>query len=470
MHKPRSRGEWSDRCFLTTLETDGLLFIAGQLSNGMIPEGAIEGKTGSSSLLATSESEGWAGRSSLPWAMGREKTRGNGFSNDTSTNSSPSYFPLTRASNGSLGSGSPTARPSLQQPDSLTASTSNSNSPGLAGLNGYNPQQANTSAFLNNVGVNFSDRSPPVIDNGRGGLAFPQFQASGAVNTAFKGASNQQIHMPRGSVTTISDRPMHSNQSSIHSEINDDHGHLISQAELQANFAQLQLSNDRFNGYTQAGNVQRPPFYPHFSHDGTLSRFANSAAMDENADFRSYTPEATLTDSTVYNHIQARLGAGTPGSPAATDYTRSMNSSFYSTAGTPSSGNPFFRPGHNCDRQGDSLDRKLRVLQQEQHEILRSSPNQFNFNPALNFVPYGARGISPLPNSYHILGFGGLPPVAPRTSHREDSSTALRSPLLEEFRANSKGNKRYELKVCVSSTITKAFSVNRPAGYLQPHR
>ena len=422
---------------------------SGQLSNGMMSEGAIEGKTGSSSLLATSESEGWAGRSNLPWTLAREKThlpgpsRGNGFSNDTSTNSSPSYFPLPRASNGNLGNGSPTARPSLQQSDSLAAPSSNSNSPGLAGLNGYNHQHANTSAFLNNVGISFGDRSPPMMDNGQGGLSFPQFQASGPVNTAFKDTSNQQNHLPHSSISAMPDRPMHSNQPSIHSEMNDDQGLLISQAEFQANFAQLQLSNDRFNGYTQVGNIQPPPLYPHVSHDGGLARFANSVAADENADFRSYTPETSLTDSTMYNHIQARLGAGTPGSPAATDYTRSMNGSFYSTAGTPGSGNPFFRPGRNGD-----FDQKLRALQHEQQEILRNSASQFNFNPSLNFVPYPTRGITPLANLYHVPGFGGLAPVAPRASHREDSSAALRSPLLEEFRANSKGNKRYELKVC----------------------
>lgn len=425
----------------------------------MASDGPIEGKTGSGSLLATSESEGWVGRSNLPWALGRDKshlsgaTRGNDFSNssnETSNNSSPSYFPLGRVQNGGLPNGNSASRPPVQQPDSHHAPNGNSNPPSLAGLNGYNHQQANASAFLNNMGVTFDDRSPPTMDNGQGGLEYQQFQPSvSAVNGGYKGNNNMgQTHFPRGSVSAVPDRPMHSNRPSLHSDLNEDQSHIISQADLQANFAKLQLNNDRFNTYTQSGHAQRPPFYPHLSHDGTVARYANPITGDENVDFKSYTPETSLTDSTMYNQIQSRLGARTPGSPAATDYTRSVNGSFYSAAGTPGSGSQFYRPhGQNSDRQADFLDRKLRNLQQEQQEILRNSTNQFNFNPALNFVPY-SRGVNPLANLYHVPAFNGIAPATPRAPHREDSSTALRSPLLEEFRANSKGNKRYELKVC----------------------
>jgi hypothetical protein len=45
----------------------------------------------------------------------------------------------------------------------------------------------------------------------------------------------------------------------------------------------------------------------------------------------------------------------------------------------------------------------------------------------------------------HLSGLGAAALVS-RTQREHDPTQVVRSPLLEEFRANSKGNKRYELK------------------------
>ncbi|KAL1960044.1 hypothetical protein VTO42DRAFT_216 [Malbranchea cinnamomea] len=447
---------WGNSGFASSLRDAAIenTRVRGQMPSRVSTDGEIEGKTGSSSLLATSESEGWAGRSSLRWSLSHEKghlpgsTRGSGFSNvsdETSVNSSPSFFSLTRGQHATLTSSSPTSRPPLQQPDAIGPSTGSANTASLGGINGYSHQQANTAAFLNNMGIPFGDRNPPTAE---GGLTFQQLQQVGTNNGNFKGANNLgQTHLPRSSVSTVPDRPLHSNRPSLHSDMNDDQNHVISQADLQANFAKLHLNQDRLNVYSQTNNIQRPSFYSHPSHDGTLARFTNSVVSDDVTDFRSYTPEAPLTDSTLYAHVHGRFGARTPGSPVTTDSTRNINSPFYSAIGTPGSGNHLFRlHGQSIDPQPEYLDRKLRTLQQEQQEILRNSAHQLSFNPALNFVPYAARGINPLASLYPVTAFGGLGSIASRTPHREDSSQSLRSPLLEEFRANSKGSKRYELK------------------------
>ena len=102
------------------------------------------------------------------------------------------------------------------------------------------------------------------------------------------------------------------------------------------------------------------------------------------------------------------------------------------------------------------LDRKLRGLQHEQQSFMpphlhfrHPFPNPYDYHPQhamrMNMNPYYP--VSPMANL--------LPPAVPRGPAKDqDAGHSTRSACLEEFRSNSKTNKRYELKVVQISADT----------------
>lgn len=152
-------------------------------------------------------------------------------------------------------------------------------------------------------------------------------------------------------------------------------------------------------------------------------------------------------------------------SPTESDYRRNFPSSYYSTAAMPATevGQPHLtsQGGHvgRAFSNGQSvLDRKLRGLQQEHQGymmppvnpmLLRQDPYRGPIVPgAYDYNSHGGSGLNPLGSYLPLLQmFPG--PIPPRSVSRDhDVAHNLRSPLLEEFRTNSKTNKRYELRVC----------------------
>lgn len=133
------------------------------------------------------------------------------------------------------------------------------------------------------------------------------------------------------------------------------------------------------------------------------------------------------------------------------DPHRHHNVSYYPTSNPSSSGvQPLasqrriskgdnHQPNGIPNGQHSALDRNLLGSHQMQqdHSGYPSVPNPMNFR-----APYGPYGFQPpgaLP--YYVMA----PPMIPRGPAREHDH--VRSPLLEDFRNNSKTNKRYELKV-----------------------
>jgi mRNA-binding protein PUF3 len=109
------------------------------------------------------------------------------------------------------------------------------------------------------------------------------------------------------------------------------------------------------------------------------------------------------------------------------------------------------------------LDQKLQYLnyqQQEQRLVAAQYPNVYAAsNPRLNSYPYYA-----VPNIMHMSGLHpnlaiqGLPgPFGPYveipSGPRNEDPEGVRSKCLTEFKANSKTNKKYELKVYVAATV-----------------
>ena len=148
-------------------------------------------------------------------------------------------------------------------------------------------------------------------------------------------------------------------------------------------------------------------------------------------------------------------------SPSNSDARRSQHSPYYPSGETPPSGHQHRTPsrgslnGNFPTSQAALLDHKLRGVQQEQQGYAASQPNPFQyrapFNHTYDYHPQNALRMNNPLTPYYPLAHGPNiinGPAIPRGPAREqDPSQHLRSPLLEEFRNNSKTNKRYELKV-----------------------
>ena len=147
-------------------------------------------------------------------------------------------------------------------------------------------------------------------------------------------------------------------------------------------------------------------------------------------------------------------------SPNNSDTRLSHQSPFYPTGGTPPYQQNVTSRGHyNGVGQAALLERKLQGLQEQQQQQLHPrhghgyrQPNPLQFsgqmpNPYEVHTPNALR-MNPLGSYYNMPPPHLLGSHIPRGPAREmDVGQQVRSPLLEEFRNNSKTNKRYELKV-----------------------
>lgn len=161
------------------------------------------------------------------------------------------------------------------------------------------------------------------------------------------------------------------------------------------------------------------------------------------------------------------LNPSYPHSPASSDGRRNSQSPYYSNDGASSYALQHRPPVHSSLNgnvplgQAQLLDRKLRGIQQEQHGYLLPQVNPIHFRPPFpnpyDFHPSHAIRVNHLNQYYPVPPISNmLPPVIPRGPAKDqDSSHSTRSACLEEFRSNSKTNKRYELKVGIDTRTKK---------------
>ena len=158
----------------------------------------------------------------------------------------------------------------------------------------------------------------------------------------------------------------------------------------------------------------------------------------------------------------------------ASDYRRSLNSPFYSTnGGTPPTGPESVRSAsgsgfsnHAPNGQMIQLDRESRasrpIYPEEQYMLPTPSQARMQYNQPFDIEGgyAGSLRLNPLALPYPVPAYHGLTSsYSSRYPSREyDSSQIVRSALLEDFRANHKTSKRYELKV--SSAIASAVCVS----------
>ncbi|PGH31280.1 hypothetical protein GX50_05925 [[Emmonsia] crescens] len=456
-------------------------------SRGSIPEVPIEEKTGSGSLLSTSESDGWAGRTNLPWDFSnpssqlrgplanhpsqvRQNDRSAPLSiNDTSGGTSSPYFPVSRSSAIGHLSHTPNNKSFITQPDMLPSSAAPDSS-GLVGFNAYRSDEAsrrhiNGAPFRNNLGARLQnkqglplgDMDSPLSDNAINSLNLRSFSPNGTDQTSGTREHSPYGHVSHNSISIVPQKPAHSAHASFHS---DSHGsdprYAGAQNELASGISKLHMQDDGYN-FNPHVAAQRPPYHSHASYDASLTRFKPYLGAEDGAGV--YTSDDTCDIPANHPFNAPRLNGRGPASPTVSDYARSVHS-FYSAGGTPITNGQFRTSsgsrltGQLPDGQAELLERKLRGLQQEQQDYLQSTANPLHARLSLA-QGYGYSGyqgvprVNPLSNYYPVAPFGGLGPasILPRSPHREqDPIQVVRSPLLEEFRTNNKNNKRYELK------------------------
>lgn len=314
-----------------------------------------------------------------------------------------------------------------------------------------------TAGFQAKPGLVASARdSQPDMIGPMGIASFPQV-GSESISTGQnrQGITTPYLHLAHNSVSTASQRPVHSAHQSFHSESQGlESRYPAAQADINSGLNRLQLNDQQI--YATQQPSQRPSYVPHSSYDASLNRYKHPLSTDDGAypGVTSSYPEVPSEMSYGYQSI-SRIGERS--SPPPAEYGRGA---FYSMGGTPPVAANQLRPssgsrlsGQISDGQAALLERKLRGLQQEQDfsQVTGNAMQQrLPYATGYDLAGYSTPRLNVLNPYYPMAQFGGIPAAAmvQRGSHREhDPSQVVRSPLLDEFRTNNKGNKRYELKV-----------------------
>ncbi|KAJ5831360.1 uncharacterized protein N7525_009613 [Penicillium rubens] len=418
-----------------------------------LSETAFEGKSGSGSLLSTSESDGWSGRANLPWstvntnpsfqnrglATSPTQTRANDRSapaiNETGDSS---YFALPRTTGIGANTGAASHRPYLNAgSEGVSPSGDGISFGGFAGRRQMNATGLGGSP----VGTTFPVK--PGFANPLDGASGDGMGASMGMGSLGSGIG-EHVSPPQGrsalshashnSASYTTQRPAHSAHPSFYSDTHSIDGRYSSGSmDLTAGFNKLQLNDANYA--SQA--AQRPSFVPHASFDGTFQRgkYQNN---EDSYQALGYTAEAAQEMQIAY---AARSRAANTGSISPSDYAR-IDSPIYT--GVDGAAAQYRNAGAN-ESQVAAFERRLRNFQEQE---LAQNASRMQYPPSYDFQAYQASRLNAMSGFYpvgHLSGLGAAA-LVPRTQREHDPTQVVRSPLLEEFRANSKGNKRYELK------------------------
>ena len=425
-----------------------------------IGDSTFEGKSGSGSLLSMSESDSWNGCPNVPWStvnaslsMGQNKTVATSPIQTRSTQAlnesgEGSYFALPRTTGMGTSASTVSHRPYMNSASEGVSPTGDGVSfSGFPGLrNGDGRRQMNSTGLSGSpVGTSF-----PVNPGFSGPLdgARPDEMASMGMSSLGSAmpervspsrTRNSLSHMSHNSAS-YAQRPVHSSQPSFYSDTNSVDGRYgRSSIDLSSGFNKLHLND---GGFSTQSSVQRPSYIPHASFDGSLTR-----AKLHNNDEPGIQPLSSHGEGAANIHLayQGRSRALDSGSIPPSDYPR-MDSPLYSGI----EGQYRDTGSRMLDSQAVAFERRLRNLQEQDFaQVQGGSLQRMQIPPAYDYSGFQAARLSALQGFYPMAHLGGLGATAlvGRTHREHDPTQVVRSPLLEEFRANSKGNKRYELKV-----------------------
>ncbi|PYI10783.1 mRNA binding protein Pumilio 2 [Aspergillus sclerotiicarbonarius CBS 121057] len=433
-------------------------------------ENAFEGKAGSSSLLSSSESDGWNSRPNLPWntvntsASTLSRAPNGGMttspvqtrSNDRSAAGLPeatdttSYFAIPKSSGIGASSGGAGHKAYLSTgSDSISPSGDGINLGNFGTMrNGETRRQVNTSAFGGSpVGSGFPMKSgfTSPLDNQRVDEVTTSMGMS-TLQSALPDYMTQHIgrnsysHSAHNSASFAPQRPSHATFPSFHSETQGYEGRSGSgSVDLSGGLNNLQLSEGNFSARPA---LNRPAYIPHKSYDASIARLKYQNGGGDDGEYQlgpAYVHEGVPHDLQLgYQPSRSRVPDANPISP--TEYR--MDSPFYGQENAA-----HFRSGSASQAAGSTaalLEQKLRAEQ----ELSQQSANPLQrvaFPSGYDLAGYQAQRLNALSSFYPVAHIGAAALVS--RGHRDnDPSQVVRSAVLEEFRAQNKGNKRYELK------------------------
>ncbi|KKY28558.1 putative mrna binding protein pumilio [Phaeomoniella chlamydospora] len=356
----------------------------------------VEGKTGSSSLLASSESEGWNRGQGIPW----------GAVNGTSMSATNQTKPISPV------------RQRIPEPAStsqIAPSAGRSSSPYFQ--DGLNSLQQHI--------------SPPITNGTAQGVSETQ---------PFANYRNRQSE----SVASAFSPPDRTGGNDI---------------DFVPAFAQMKIqATEKFNGiqYSDLGssansfNLRNP--YERQAHPLTQNQEYSNNSVEVGQDSMSqYEVQKARNGGPNPNGFL---------SPTSGNIRRGKINQSYHPSGTPPNVPDMLNPSISAfskrvtEGPNAPLDRKSRGLQQLQQEPANFLAGQAlqhnNAQSRMQYQNYELSGypsvrMNPLPNTYGMPSYLGYvqPPVPPPFSTRNEP---IRSPLLEEFRTNNRTNRRFELK------------------------
>lgn len=459
----------------------------------------LEGPSGSGALAASSEADPWIARTNGPWnppdtTSPTLQSHSGSTSPSHTRNSIPNTTPQTLLE---IQNQYQQSRPGMNQSSSFNRSQPKS---GLDPSSGsfkfvrkpsfvYNDDKENSSQYISNAEtfeLDISSRFLPIGSSASRDGSMPPSRASdsGLNGGGLSFGNGSQSfgalghHTPNSSIH--SQRPSFSGPSNSYTSQGNG-SRYDPEVELSEKFVGFGLGRDaeQSSGFQPNNGLGAPysPNQPNFAQQN-YPLASGSGMWGEGPkgfnNFESYSSQP-FADQAYFNKAAPRFTERNTVSPAGSDYRRGINSpKYYSAAGTPPSGSDqIYRPSSRGPRipQGPSeLDRRLQNIHFAQQAQAYMYGSQFQGQypahaydyPPQNFrqgnVPYGY----PMP----------IPPYPPtqviptRPAKDQDVGVGIRSVLLEEFRSNSKSNKRYELKVSCTRTYCSAFT-NTHSGYIQ---
>ncbi|PTU18769.1 hypothetical protein P175DRAFT_0511229 [Aspergillus ochraceoroseus IBT 24754] len=431
-------------------------------------ESDFDAQTGSGSLLAAADTDAWnTTRSTLPWSTistssaGLPRARNSAMATSPaqsrapdrngpafSDSTDPSYFSMPRGS-GMTSSSGPSSKYLNTGSDGISPSGDGISLSNLASFRNGERRHVNTSTFSSPVGTAFPSKPtfPGTLDNARS----DEIQASMGISLAqgLPETMPQQLsrssyaHSSHNSASFAPQRPGHVSFPSFRS----DSRYGSNSVDLSGNFDKLQLNEAGFTGHP---SVSRPAYVSQTSLDGSMHQLKYQGSADE-AKYQNaggYPNDIVSGELPMaYQASRSRFGEAGPISPA--EYSR-LDSPIYSPLGSGTMAGPHYRNAsgtHFSDTQAAMLEHKFRAMHPEA-DLAHQPANPLQrpmFPGPYDLASYQAARLSALSGFYPVAHLSAAALVS-RGQREQESSQTVRSPVLEEFRVNSKGAKRYDLK------------------------
>ncbi|MCJ1420366.1 mRNA binding protein puf3 [Xylographa parallela] len=468
----------------------------------LVVPGTSDMKTGSGSLLSSSESESWSRHPNSQWSSISNITPGLGSGRNGQASTSPvhhrssnaharsssPYFSTTQptAIGQGIGVKAPSSTQSFLDPTSGSFKSS-------AVFHTYGQGQASRQVAeevsrrpldsivfgANEIGVsNYpgAGRTASNASMGYSGYNSSAASRSGSLPPSRHGTdqpaqfgvehSTNLQHLQFGTSDGLSHRPNQLSRNSTYSVNSSnkfiDHASTMQYDDLHTNFGKMDLSKENQDPlYTYYDYPQQGGFHGASTGYGSNSQTIRSTQT-------SFEPNSRSGSSLNAPHSQYRqqLSDRSSYSPSTSDLRRNHDSPLYSHTGTPPLADHHRAPSNSSLQRGNAgggqaalLERKLRGLQQEQQSYMSTQRNPLQYQTPFHPYDYNQQNllrVNPLAPYYSLppqQGYQsnaqnyGLNRNIPQTPTVDSNAgESLRSTLLEEFRSNNKGTKRYELK------------------------